>query len=398
MSYRVLGTDRILENSVAPGTGDVTLGTPVPGYRTFFSVLAPNDTCTYFIEAIDANGIPTGDWERGFGTFLTATGQQLVRSGIMDSSNAGNLVNFTSDVRVGSAPMSETVDVNFLPGGRLSVSGTSPVADGESNTLYYIPYYNDDLPLFNGYGLQSVTSASTSISVATLPANSAYDVFGYLGGATLKQSILTLELTAWTSPTVRATNLVYANGFLCKSGDPTRRFLGSIYIGATSGLLQDWANYQGVSQNPSKRFLWNAYNRVRRECHMFDATLNWTVPTDNIWRQIDGLTAPQGCLEFFRGVDDDAVQVTGLINVNVNTNGNYYTALGLDNNTPISMNHVYGNFLNTSNKNLDLVVNSAYAGRPGLGYHQIRLLEKLTGATATAGSDSQSGMIGMVFS
>ena len=129
---------------------------------------------------------------------------------------------------------------------------------------------------------------------------------------------------------------------------------------------------------------------------MFDATVNWTVPTDNTWRQIDGLIAPQGCLEFFRGADDDAIQVTGLINVNVNVNGNYYTALGLDNNAPIAANHVYGNFLNTSNKNLDIAVTSAYAGRPGLGYHQIRLLEKLTGATAAAGSDSQSGMVGVI--
>jgi hypothetical protein len=394
MPYRVAGMDRVLEICIAPGTGVVTLGTALPGYRTFFSVLAANDTCNYFIEAVDDNGIPTGDWERGFGTFLTTAGPQLDRSLVMGSSNSNYPVNFTSNVRIGIAPMSETSDATFLPGGRLSISATQPVADGESDTLYYVPYYNDDISLFNGYGIQVVNAASTSISVAALPANTAYDVFGYIsGGAT---GILNLELTAWTSPTVRATPLVYSYGSLYKSGDPTRRLLGSIYIGTNPGLLQDWANYQGASQNPSKRFLWNLYNRVRRECHMFDATVNWTVPTDNTWRQIDGLIAPQGCLEFFRGADDDAIQVTGLINVNVNVNGNYYTALGLDNNAPIAANHVYGNFLNTSNKNLDLTVNASYCGRPGLGYHQIRLLEKLTGATAAAGSDSQSGMVGVI--
>src|SRR5215467_3035444 len=174
MAYRVLGTDRILENATAPGTGNVTMGGLVPGYRSFSSVLASNDTCNYFIEAVDDNGVPTGDWERGFATFINTTGPKLVRSLVMGSSNSNNPVNFTSAVRVGSAPMSETIDISFLPGGRLSVSHTDPVADGESDTLYYVLYFHNGIPLFNGYGLQTIMGASTSISVADLPANSAY--------------------------------------------------------------------------------------------------------------------------------------------------------------------------------------------------------------------------------
>ena len=78
MPYRVAGMDRVLEICIAPGTGVVTLGTALPGYRTFFSVLAANDTCNYFIEAVDDNGIPTGD----------ATITILVSGNVVDASTA----------------------------------------------------------------------------------------------------------------------------------------------------------------------------------------------------------------------------------------------------------------------------------------------------------------------
>ena len=398
MSYRVLGTDRILETAEAPGTDAVNLGNPVPGYRSFSSVLESNDTCTYFIEAVDDNGVSTVDWERGFATFINDTDPQLVRSVIMDSSNSGNFVDFTSAVRVGSAPMSETIAVGTIPGGRLSVSMNDPVADGESDTLYYIPYYNDLLPIFNGYGLQTVTAASTSISVASLPAGSAYDVFCYIVEGTLSVTgaTLSLELNPWTDPNTRNDSLEYAYGFLCKSGDPTRRFLGSCYIGS-DGLIQDWGNYQGVSQNPAKRFLWNLYNRVRRDAYMFDETASWTVLGDNNWRIIDGLTAPQGCLEFFRGADDDLVEVNGLVNANVQPNSNYYSAIGLDADTPVTESSIYGNFNNSTNKSINLALSSFYRGRPGIGYHNVRLLEKLRSGMASGGSDSQSGLLGTIF-
>jgi hypothetical protein len=398
MSYRVLGTDRILEVAVAPGTTDVTLGNPVPGYRSFFSALSPNDTCTYFIEAIDANGVPTGDWERGYATFIDATGPQLVRSLVMDSSNSGNLVNFITDVRVGSGLMSETKDTSFLPGGRLSISATDPVANGESNTLYYVSYFNDNLPLFNGYGLQTIKSSSTGISVSAFPANSAYDVFGYV--STDATSVMGLELNPWTDPNTRKDSLIYANGFLCKSTDLTRRYLGSVYIGSTAGLLQDWDNYQNASQNPSKRFVWNMYNRVRRGCQMFDTTVGWPVTGDGTWRIINGLTAPQGCLEIFRGLDEDLVEAHGLVNANVQSLGNYFSSIGVDSNTPVATGSLnYSNFNNTTNKAMNLALPSVYFGRPGIGYHTIRMLEMLqTGGAATGGSSSQSGLLGVTHS
>jgi hypothetical protein len=394
MPYRVLGTDRILENSTAPGTGAVILGNPIPGYRLFSDALSANDTCSYFIEAVDGNGIPTGDWERGFATFINTPSHQLVRSLVMGSSNSGNLVNFISNVRVGSAPMSETQDTSFLPGGRLSVSATAPVVNGESATLYYVPYLNDNLPLFNGYGLQTIKSSATSISVATLLAGSAYDVFGYISGAT---SAMSLELNPWTNPNTRKDSLGYANGFLCKSSDFTRRYLGSIYIG-TAGLVQDWDNYQNASQNPSKRFVWNMYNRVRRDCQMFDSTVGWTIPATNTWQIIGGLTAPQGCLEVFRGLDEDLMEASGMVNANVQSLGNYFSAIGIDSSTPVATGSSnYSNFNNTTNKGMNLALSSIYFGRPGLGYHTVRLLELLqTGGSATGGSSAQSGLLGVI--
>jgi hypothetical protein len=398
MAYRTLSTDRILEQVASPGLGPLSLGTPVNGFRAFSSILIDADTCAYYIESVDNNGAPTGDWERGFATFHGHGGatSTLTRSMVMDSSNIGNFVDFntTTSVRVGITIMSETISVSFLPGGRLSVSGTDSVTDGESNTLYYIPYLGEGLPLFNGYGLQTVMSSSASVQVNTLPAGSAYDVFAYVWGGV--RGILKLELNAWADPNTRKDTLVYYNGFLCKTGDPTRRYLGSIYIG-TAGLVQDWSNYQGTSQNPSKRFVWNLYNRVRRDCQMFDATVGWTIPANNSWRVIHGLTPPQGCMEVFRGLDDDLVEANGLVNAAVQPNGNYYSAIGVDSNIPMAESSLYGNFNNTTNKAVNLALPCAYFGRPGIGYHTIQLLERLQTGAATGGSDSQSGLLGVVF-
>jgi hypothetical protein len=221
-------------------------------------------------------------------------------------------------------------------------------------------------------------------------------VFGYIfSDAT---GLMSLELNPWTDLNTRRDSLVYANGFLCKASDLTRRYLGSVYIGGTAGLLQDWGNYQGISGNPAKRFIWNLYNRVRRDSFMFDSTINWAITSDNQWRVIDNLVPPQGCLELFRGFDDDLVEVTGMVNCNLAATGNYYSAIGLDSNNPIPSSSIYGSFNNTTNKALNIAVTSTYSGRPGIGYHTIRLLERLASGTATGGSDSQSGLLGVVFS
>jgi hypothetical protein len=70
--------DRVIETTTTTGTGDLTLAGAVTGFRTFNTAIGTNITFDYCIEAVDANGLPTGDWEVGEGYLSAST--TLVRA------------------------------------------------------------------------------------------------------------------------------------------------------------------------------------------------------------------------------------------------------------------------------------------------------------------------------
>ncbi len=75
--------------------------------------------------------------------------------------------------------------------------------------------------------------------------------------------------------TAIVTNGTGMTGIYTKSGDPTRRYLGTGMTNATSGQCED---------SRTKRFLYNAYNQVHRLLHKSDGTLHtWTSATYRIW-------------------------------------------------------------------------------------------------------------------
>lgn len=86
--------DRVLETTSVAGTGDASLNGAVTGYQPF-SVIGGGNTTYYTIVAIDDNGVPTGDWEVGIGTYVTS-GNKISRDTVLSSSNGGALVYFAS--------------------------------------------------------------------------------------------------------------------------------------------------------------------------------------------------------------------------------------------------------------------------------------------------------------
>lgn len=89
--------DRVLETSTTTGTGAFTLAGAVTGFRAFSAVCSTNDTVPYFIEAVDGSGVPTGDWETGFGTYSGAN--TLTRTTVVASSNSDSAVNFSAGTK-----------------------------------------------------------------------------------------------------------------------------------------------------------------------------------------------------------------------------------------------------------------------------------------------------------
>lgn len=101
---------RVLESSTTTGTGAFTLAGAVAGFRTFASVCATSDTCFYYIEAVDASNIPSGNWECGLGTYSSAN--TLTRTNVIRSSNSNVAVSFAAGTkRVGLTMLDEEVTV-----------------------------------------------------------------------------------------------------------------------------------------------------------------------------------------------------------------------------------------------------------------------------------------------
>ena len=89
--------DRCLETTTTTGTGDITTAGAIAGYRTLNSAYGTLVNIPYCIEAVDASGVPTGDWETGQGSLSTST--NFKRDRVYASSNANALVNFAAGTK-----------------------------------------------------------------------------------------------------------------------------------------------------------------------------------------------------------------------------------------------------------------------------------------------------------
>jgi len=209
-----------------------------------------------------------------------------------------------------------------------------------------------------------------------------YDVF-------IVDSTLALEVVAWTNDTTRATALVLQNGVLVKSGATTRRYLGSFRTTAVSGQTED---------SEAKRYVWNAYNRVRRSLKVVDATNSWTYTTAT-WRQANGATT--NIVGIVRGLDEDVVSasVQGSISnaTGLGAGGGAAVGVGIDSNT-VNSAQLCG-VGSTAGGFTTLPLTAAYTALPGIGYHDYRWIEisAASGTTTWFGDNGltyvQAGMV-----
>lgn len=82
--------DRVRETTTTTGTGTITLAGAVSGFQSF-SVIGNGNT-TYYTIALETQ------WEVGIGTY-TSSGTLLSRDLVLESSNAGSLVNFSAGAK-----------------------------------------------------------------------------------------------------------------------------------------------------------------------------------------------------------------------------------------------------------------------------------------------------------
>jgi hypothetical protein len=102
-----VSADRVRDTSTTTGTGVFTVSGSAPnGYQTFSSVCSTNDTFWYSIGNQSAN-----EWEVGLGTYSAAN--QITRTTVLRSSNAGSAVNFSAGTKRCLYYASSRQDVKF---------------------------------------------------------------------------------------------------------------------------------------------------------------------------------------------------------------------------------------------------------------------------------------------
>jgi hypothetical protein len=205
-------------------------------------------------------------------------------------------------------------------GGRLTLTSATPVTTSDvasSSTIYYTAYTSGRIALYTGTIWRMYSFTESSLALSGLTSDKNYDVFAYASGSTV-----TLELSAaWTTNTSRSTAITRQDGVLVKSGDATRRFIGTIRTISTTT----------TTDTVAQRFVWNLNNRIPRYLYVQDTTASWTYNSAT-WRQIRATTSNK--VEAVFG-DPDHVSGSSFLMWNgaSGTGIAMYTSIGIDSTT-----------------------------------------------------------------
>jgi Putative phage tail protein len=175
-------------------------------------------------------------------------------------------------VMVGEAIPGEDVVPPSTNEFRLTLVSGDPVPAADQTaktTLYLTPYLGQSLMLYVGAAWVLRTGGEVSLSLSALAADTVYDIFASDSAGTVA-----LEALAWASATARATALARQDGVWTKSGDPTRRYLGTLST-TVAGQTED---------SRLKRLIVNAQNALPRPLARFETAASWTYNAAT-WRQ-----------------------------------------------------------------------------------------------------------------
>lgn len=187
---------------------------------------------------------------------------------------------------IGLDPAPTTVDAWWITGindYRLTGVTATPVMTADStslSTIYMTPYTGDRIALYSGSVWKLFQPGEKSLAVTGRTTDLPFDIFAYDNAGTV-----TLEFLNWSTATARATGLSRQDGVWCKTGDLTRRYLGTCR--PRSATTFHWVT--AGTDAPCKFDLWNAANRVAIAYALKASTNTWNYTTAT-WRQAQGST------------------------------------------------------------------------------------------------------------
>ena len=314
----------------------------------------------------------------------TITGLELVGTLTADGGvgTSGQLLSSTS---TGVEWVSLTQPTTpILADGRLTLVSNTPVVEpnvSSATTLYYTPYLGNCITLYSGTAWAIYTFTQRSIAVPAT-SNTNYDVFIYDNSGTL-----TLDLTAWTNDTTRATALTRQDGVLVKTGATTRRYIGTVRTDPTSGLMSD---------EPAQRHVWNMYNRVAAQ--FYAGTTGTYTYTTATWRAAGGGTGLGAARVQWVCGQNTHIQLTNY-SMAFNTSSLYVAAgIGI-NQTAGNDAQIRGGGITANNQPNSMTAFYDAIVTPGYYYAQRVEISQATGTTTwySAVSVNQLGMRGVIF-
>lgn len=277
----------------AGGTTDWTYSAAVTGYQSPTAGGVVNGTIyRYRAESADLS-----QWEIGYGAYNTGTGVLARTTVLFNSSGTTSKINFSAAPQVSIVALAEDLPrvQSIIPCGRLTLTSGTPVPTSDvtaATSFYYTPFNGNVISLYDGSNWVPITFTEVTVSISGFTANSNYDVWGRISSGALA-----IDTTIWTNDTTRATAITTQDGIDVKSGDTTRRLLGTIRITGTTGQTED---------SRAKRYISNRYNDVPRSMLVTDSTATWTY-TGASWRQANANTANQ--LDYVTCVDREVSAV-----------------------------------------------------------------------------------------
>ena len=210
--------DRVKETSGTTGTGDLSLAGATTGFQRFADAVGDSNTTYYAISLVAG-----GEWEVGLGTYIAAT-NSLRRDSVLDSSNGGSLVNFstgTKDVFVvypsGRAVVVEGTTVNIPNSATVPISGGGTGASSESGArsslgLGSIATQDADSVNIDGGSIDGVTlGGSSQVTITSADING-----GNIDGVKIGET---------TADSGKFTSVSASTGF---SGDLTGNVTGQV--------------------------------------------------------------------------------------------------------------------------------------------------------------------------
>lgn len=275
---------------------------------------------------------------------------------------------------------------------RLSGVSATPVMTADNAalaTVFLCQYKGNNVALNDSVQWQLVSPASeVSLAVTGRTTDLPFDVFAFLSGGTVA-----LEFLNWTSATARAVGLTRVDGTWTKTGDVTRRYLGSIR--ARSATTYGWVT-QG-SQASVKLDLFNVDNRVDFGFKNTTTAATWAYTTATI-RQAQASALFQ--IEVMVGLAENFIDMD--LNVSsANSTISIGRAVGIGYDSTTTFTGTNGGTINT----VASIQSSQFAQlthQPAIGRHLYSWNETSvatgtctwTGVGVVAGFNQQSGMSG----